>query len=132
MLPDSVTSIGECAFEDCISLTSIKLPKNIETIGFRALGYTSYYKEMYDFKIFGYQNSAAVDYAKINDIDFIDLDKINYDVDGNVKVTALDLVKMKKQILGYETQYAQTADVNNDGKVDSLDLVAMIKYLLEN
>jgi len=56
----------------------------------------------------------------------------HYDVDGNVKVTALDLVKMKKQILGYETQYAQTADVNNDGKVDSLDLVAMIKYLLEN
>ena len=44
----------------------------------------------------------------------------------------LDLVKMKKQILGYETQYAQTADVNKDGTVDSLDLVAMIKYLLEN
>ncbi len=56
----------------------------------------------------------------------------HYDVDGNVKVTALDLVKMKKQILGYETQYAQTADVNNDGKVDAKDLSAMVKYLLEN
>gem|GEM_PF-6110608 len=56
----------------------------------------------------------------------------DYDVDGNGLVSPLDLVKMKKQILGYETQYAQTADVNNDGKVDAKDLAAMVKYLLEN
>jgi len=39
---------------------------------------------------------------------------------------------LKKQILGYETEYSQTADINKDGKVNSLDLVALIKYLLEN
>ena len=101
-----------------------------------ALGY-NYYEKMENFKVIGYQNSGASDYATENGMEFIDLDGVlseenNYDVDGNVKVTALDLVKMKKQILGYETQYAQTADVNKDGTVDSLDLVAMIKYLLEN
>jgi len=56
----------------------------------------------------------------------------NYDLDENGTVTPIDLVKMKKQILGYETVYAQTADVNNDGTVDAKDLVALVKYLLEN
>ncbi len=64
---------------------------------------------------------------------FNDVTWVEYiNIDGNSKVTPLDLVKIKKQILGYETEYAQTADVNKDGTVDAKDLVAMVKYLLEN
>ena len=82
-------------------------------------------------------NSKAQYYAEENEIEFIDLEGVmptenNYDIDGNGKVSTLDLDKIKKQILGYETEYAQTADVNKDGTVDAKDLVAMVKYLLEN
>ncbi len=35
-IPDSVTSIGECAFLDCDSLTSITIPSSVTSIGYRA------------------------------------------------------------------------------------------------
>lgn len=35
-LPSTLTSIGECVFEDCTALTSIELPKSLITIGIDA------------------------------------------------------------------------------------------------
>lgn len=32
-MPDSISSIGNCAFENCVSLTEISLPDNVTTIG---------------------------------------------------------------------------------------------------
>ena len=32
-MPNSVTSIGDCAFEDCTGLTSITIPESITSIG---------------------------------------------------------------------------------------------------
>ena len=33
VLPDSVTSIADCAFENCTSLTSTKIPDSVTSIG---------------------------------------------------------------------------------------------------
>ena len=38
VIPDSVTSIGECAFLECNSLTSIKIPDSVTSIGDYAFG----------------------------------------------------------------------------------------------
>ena len=46
MIPDSVTEIGEYAFCDCKSLTNITVPDSVTSIGECALGY--YFNENYE------------------------------------------------------------------------------------
>ena len=56
------------------------------------------------------------------------------DMDGNGKTTVLDLVIMKKIILGindFENVKPENGDMNGDGKIAAVDLVLMIQILLE-
>ena len=55
------------------------------------------------------------------------------DVTGDGKVDALDLLQLKKYLLGQVSlsdDSLKAADVNGDGKVDALDLLQLKKYLL--
>ncbi len=56
------------------------------------------------------------------------------DMDGNGKTTVLDLVIMKKIILGindFENVKPENGDMNGDGKIAAVDLVLMIQILLK-
>ncbi len=58
---------------------------------------------------------------------------IKGDVTGDGKVDALDLLKVKKHLLGQliiAGDNALAADVTGDGKIDALDLLKIKKYLL--
>ncbi len=80
--PDSLRKIGESAFENCWDMTYAVIPAEVEEIGYCAFGY--YYdtdsadKKYYDFqrsdfKIFGYENTAADGYCKEHKFEFYDL-----------------------------------------------------------
>ena len=73
-LPDSLYKIEGGAFIDCISLKSVTIPYTVTSIGDCAFGYTKdYYEKIDGFTIYGYDNSAAEDYAKEEDIKFVSL-----------------------------------------------------------
>ena len=72
-IPDSVEHIGEYTFENCTSLTSIAIPKSVEYIGGLSLGYVNDELKVESFKIYGYKNTAAEEYALNNGFKFINL-----------------------------------------------------------
>ena len=74
-IPNSVTEISSGAFSDCKSLTSIKIPNSVTSIGENAFGY--YYDESMhcsmkydDFKIYCNIGTAGERYAKENGFDY--------------------------------------------------------------
>ena len=72
-IPDSVKHIGEYTFEYCTSLTSIAIPKSVEYIGVLSLGYVNDELKVEGFKIYGYKNTAAEEYALNYGFEFINL-----------------------------------------------------------
>lgn len=74
-IPNSVNSIGDYAFYGCKELTSVTIPKSVTEIGDKAFGYCygNGFEKIDGFKIYGYEGSAADDYAWNNLFDFIKL-----------------------------------------------------------
>ena len=64
-IPDSVTSIGYYAFHQCTGLTSIIIPDSVTYIGNYALDQSN------SLTIYGRKGGYAENYAKINDIKFV-------------------------------------------------------------
>ena len=74
-IPDSVTSIGDYAFLGCEKLTSVKIPDSVTSIGDAAFGYSyidwDEYGKIEGFIVYGYEDSAAEEYANKNHLTFI-------------------------------------------------------------
>ena len=77
-IPDSLTLISGGVFYDCTALKDITIPSSVMKIEYNALGYyyaaeTDEVKPVEGFKITGYKNSAAYDYAREFGFPFVSL-----------------------------------------------------------
>ena len=75
-LPQNITTVGYGAFMDCPNLVKVTLPTELTTIDSDAFGYLFRMGgniHVNDFKIYGYKNTAAEEYALNNEFEFINL-----------------------------------------------------------
>ena len=125
-IPNSVTSIGYCAFAECTSLTEVTIPDSVTYIGDHAFGYynneTYTYTKIEDFTIYGFKGSTAETYATENDFNFIA-------IDNDTQPTTTDILKLKKYILGISNDITNL-DFNQDNNVNILDLNVVKQSIL--
>ncbi len=69
-LPEKIDSIGQFAFRNTNALTSIYLPESVSFIGANAIGYLAGNAPAYGFVIKGVRGSIAENYAEMNGITF--------------------------------------------------------------
>ena len=93
IIPDTVQTVGASAFAGCSMLSSITFPDGVKTIGKKCcidcselnsayipatvteIGYDAFKNVSSDFKIYGYKNTVAEEYAEEYGIPFVDLEK---------------------------------------------------------
>ncbi|MBR7083637.1 MAG: leucine-rich repeat protein, partial [Oscillospiraceae bacterium] len=143
-IPNSVKSIGHCAFLNCDSLKEVTIPNSVKSIGDCTFGYGDRYSIMpkrydFDFTISGTKGTVAETYAKENDCTFVDLNaepaqEITLgDADCSGEVDILDVITVNKAILGKESlsEYGlQATDFNGNSKPDSTESLTILKFIV--
>ncbi len=135
VIPDSVTYIGAGAFSGCIKLLSVTIPESVTEISERAFGYTApdangEYSKIEGFVIYGYENSAAQEYANDNGFDFVALksEQMKGDVDDDSVLSIMDVTSIQRHIARlkiFDESLFEIADYTSDGKIDIMDATAI-------
>ncbi|MBQ2943150.1 MAG: leucine-rich repeat protein [Ruminococcus sp.] len=129
--------IGTRAFISCPNLKSVTLSASIDEIGSEALGtyfgMTAPVEKYEGFTIYGYEGSAAEEYAQEMDFRFIDLKNgIVGDADADGVITIKDATVIQKYTASLEELTAATldfTDVDGDTDVNIKDATMIQKYI---
>lgn len=76
VIPDSIKSIGDWAFDTCMNLTSVTIPNSVTTIGECAFGYyqdDEGYAKTDAFTIYGYKGTESERYANAHGFKFVNV-----------------------------------------------------------
>ena len=128
-IPDGVTSIANCAFENC-SLESIVIPKSVTSIEPYAFYNCDYVI------IYGYKGTTAEEYANEHELLFEALDKeITGDIDGDGTLSVADATAIQKHLASLDEltpEQLALADFNGDGTLNVKDATAIQRALVNS
>ncbi|WP_302186298.1 leucine-rich repeat protein [uncultured Ruminococcus sp.] len=132
--------MGHRAFENCSALETITIPNSVTSI------LESAFDGCKNLTIMGYKNSVAENYAKENEINFIELIKkiITGDADENEIVDINDVTYLQRHIAGNKNtdelplidesnkDVFESVDLNKDGKLDVQDVTLLQQLIAGN
>ncbi|MCD8026780.1 MAG: leucine-rich repeat protein [Clostridiales bacterium] len=126
-IPDGVTSIGAFAFYSCTNLEEVIIPASVTEIDSQA------FYNCKNLTVYGYTGTTAEAYANENGITFVALDASSVligdvDLDGNI--TVADATAIQKFVVGtlsLSDEQFKAADANGDGSVTVADATTVQK-----
>ncbi|MBE6708358.1 MAG: hypothetical protein E7578_03840 [Ruminococcaceae bacterium] len=126
IIPDTVTGIGEKAFEDHTEITSVTIHKDVTAID------SSAFYGCENITICCYAGSVAEQYAIDNEMTYKIIDEeeiLRGDVNGDGSVNAADVTLLGRKLAGNDIVLSEGADYNDDGNVNSSDLTLLRRKL---
>ena len=136
-IANGISVIEEEAFVNCYHLEEVALPPSITSIGYHAFATSNdnpcgVSMVNADFKVYGYQNSYAEDYADW--FRFVPLDSLVHgDVNEDQTVTAADALEILKSVVG-KVQLPACAytlgDASDDGMITAADALEILKIVV--
>lgn len=126
VIPEGVTSIGLMTLFGCSYQMVIQLPSTLTDIGDHCF-YVNPNKNEH-FTIVAPENSYAWQYAQNNNVQVTDsIDNVKIyefgDINADEKIDYLDVLLIKKYLLGINDTISILADINKDGKFNIVDLL---------
>ncbi|MCD7773605.1 MAG: leucine-rich repeat protein, partial [Ruminococcus sp.] len=119
----TVTSIGDSAFANNTSLTSVTIPETVTSIAANA------FEGCDNLVIYCYSGSYAEQYAIENDIEYVLISMGDINSDG--KITTADVGLANSHAKGVKLlsdEQFEVADMNSDGKVTTADVGIINAY----
>ena len=126
-MPTSTEYICSNAFDNCTGLQKVVMGKNIKNIE------PNVFSKTFRGIIYGYEGTAAADYAKANGlkfVEFIDNGNIIGDANTDDYVNVMDAALIANYLAnGKRALLPQQSDFNKDNQINVMDAASIAKFL---
>lgn len=140
VLPSTLKTIGTSAFYNCTELRDVIVyspdaviyDKRFCPYSWGERNFQDPFGSCTDLTFYGYSGSDVEVYAQANGFDFVPIDNIGNDVNGDESVNVNDVTDIQKNVallIDFSTVQKISADINRDGIVNIIDATALQKIL---